>query len=74
MTIKEIEKLKPGDSVKWNDPDNGLHSKELTIACIDYSDEVVMIVDMSGNYLDCPPEQLESLPYPRQYVGNYENH
>lgn len=56
MTITEVKKLKAGDEVRWNDPDNGLCSKTIKIAtikvrpCFDFT---VIITGDDGSYLEC---------------------
>lgn len=49
MTIKQATNLKPGDKVYWNDPDDGLCSRELTIERIQFNCEVVVITDTYGD-------------------------
>jgi len=57
MKVKEILKLKEGDKIFWNDPDEAC-SKEIIVKKILFaSEEMVQIVDNDG-YLECLPQEL----------------
>lgn len=58
MKLAEILELHDGDEVTWNDPDDGLCSRVLTILTIEVNGDVVCIVDRDGNYLECLPSEL----------------
>ena len=57
MTIEQAKELQPGDEVKWNDPDNGICSKILTIGSI-VVDGVCKINEKNGGYLECFAHEL----------------
>lgn len=56
-----VLKLSPGDEVYWNDPDEGLCSRVLTIDKIWVEDEgqTVTIRDIDGYEVDCFAGELE---------------
>ncbi|RLI48950.1 MAG: hypothetical protein DRP09_21040 [Candidatus Thorarchaeota archaeon] len=67
MTLKEVRKLHNGDEVFWNDPDDGLTSRHITIQSIkvlapdddkDYGDEIVCIHGKNGDELECFAHEL----------------
>jgi hypothetical protein len=70
MTPSQIEKLKPGDRVFWNDPDEGACSREYKIKRIAFQlepgeevcgDEIVSIEDEDGSFLECLACELKRL-------------
>jgi len=62
MTTAEVKALKPGDNVYWQDPDDGLCSRTLTIRTIDASrDDFVVIEDTEGDELWATPAELRSM-------------
>ena len=58
MTPKQAKELRPGDHVRWNDPDEGVCSRNMTLASIFVSGDVVQITDTDGDYLECFAEEL----------------
>ena len=64
MKKKDIKALKPGDKVRWTDPDNDPEtdcSKDLVIVTARIHGDMVQIVDMDGGYLECLPSELSRL-------------
>lgn len=59
MTMEEAANLLPGDQVIWEDPDNWICTKILTIAAISLNGEVVTITDTQGDTLECYAEELK---------------
>jgi len=64
MTYKEAKRLRPGDKVYWNDPDNGTCSRYLTIKSINvYQDNgldtTVSIMEPDGDVVVCFLKELE---------------
>lgn len=54
MKTFELQKLKPGDKVFWNDPDNGACSRHIQITKIKIlAGGVVHISDNYGEVLEC---------------------
>jgi hypothetical protein len=58
MKVKDIKKLHSGDEVTWNDPDEGKCSRTLTIGSIKVTGDIVRILDIEGDYLECLAEEL----------------
>lgn len=59
MTLDRVKKLKPGDTVHWDDPDEGICSGDFEIKSITiHADELVQIVATNGDFLQCRPEEL----------------
>jgi len=66
MTAKEAKKLRPGDEVFWNDPDDGACSTYLSIQTIEVfgtdlielGDPVVVICEPSGGCVECYASEL----------------
>jgi hypothetical protein len=58
MTLQEIESLKAGDKVHWEDPDEGLCSQVILIARISINGDVVSLTDAEGSEVDALPEEL----------------
>ena len=61
MTTEEVRNLKNGDEVFWNDPDNGLTSRHITIQAIELfnSDCILRIMGDDGSTLECFAHELE---------------
>jgi hypothetical protein len=58
-----LESLQVGDEVRWNDPDDDLCTRTLTIATIrfhdaDSDDPIVCITEPDGAYLECFRSEL----------------
>jgi hypothetical protein len=58
MKLSEVKKLKQGDEVFWNDPDEGTCSRAMVIMEIVVNGDIVEITDCSGNYLECLAKEL----------------
>ena len=67
MKLSEVRKLQNGDEVFWNDPDDGLTSRHITIQSIkvlapddgeEYGDEIVCITGQDGDELECFAHEL----------------
>ena len=58
MESNEIKQLHSGDEVTWNDPDDGICTRTLTIQSIKIKGEVVCITDSEGQYLECLSSEL----------------
>jgi hypothetical protein len=62
MLISQVLKLQAGDEVHWNDPDNGLCSKHITISEITVqgndASAVVSLIGKDGSHLECFPQEL----------------
>lgn len=61
MTLRQVRKLRNGDEVFWNDPDEGKCSKTITIQTIEIHGEVIRITgnDTQGyTELECFPREL----------------
>ena len=58
MTRRQVQQLRPGDQVHWDDPDNGLCSKTITIQEIEATGDIVHITDISGGELECYAKEL----------------
>ena len=58
MKTKDVKKLKQGDEVTWNDPDDGLCTRTLTIGSIKVTGDVIRILDKDGGYLECLAKEL----------------
>jgi hypothetical protein len=54
-----MKKLKKGDKVYWNDPDEGACSRFYLIKNITIRPDLVRIEDEDGSVLECPIEELE---------------
>jgi hypothetical protein len=68
MTEKQIRALKPGDEVKWNDPDRGLCSRTIKIKQIVILEEpgdpwqddtIISIEEEDGGYIEVFAHELE---------------
>jgi hypothetical protein len=63
MTPRQVKDLKPGDEVKWNDPDRGICSAIIVIAHIEIDgeedDSIVRLTGKDGSYLECYAHELE---------------
>lgn len=53
-----IMSLSQGDRVWWDDPDDGLCSREYKIQSVVVSGEEVRIMDADGSTLVCPPWEI----------------
>ena len=54
MKIKQALKLHSGDEVFWNDPDNGLCSRQYCISEIKHlGGKAFSILDKDGSHLEC---------------------
>ena len=58
MKRSEVQKLQPGDEVYWNDPDEGICSKYITIREIAVTGDVVLIKGQDGSSLECFADEL----------------
>jgi hypothetical protein len=58
MNLSEIQQLKVGDKVWWNDPDDGLCSRWYEIAEIEIVGDIVSIIEPDGTHLSCFFEEL----------------
>ncbi|MCD6434938.1 MAG: hypothetical protein J7L15_00900 [Clostridiales bacterium] len=58
MTLKEVKKLHTGDEVFWEDPDDGLTSRNITIQSVKVQGEVVCISGKDGDELECYAHEL----------------
>jgi hypothetical protein len=64
MNLKTAKALRPGDGVKWNDPDEGRCSRHLIIQEVRilgnfFRNNVAVIMDTNGDCLECFIEELE---------------
>jgi len=53
-----VKKLKPNDTVFWNDPDSGTCSRLYVIQSIEYIGGIVKISDKDGGCLECYAREL----------------
>ena len=58
MTPKQAKQLRPGDKVHWEDPDDGVCSRTMTLTSIDIFGDVVQLTDTEGDFLECYVEEL----------------
>jgi len=67
MELEQVRKLQSGDEVFWNDPDDGLTSRNIIIQSIKvlppddgcyYGDEIVCIYGKDGDELECYAREL----------------
>lgn len=66
MDIKQIKSIRNGDEVFWNDPDDGLCSRMITVSRVilydqldtDGDDMAITIVDIDGVSLECFASEL----------------
>lgn len=60
MKMRELNKLKPGDRVYWNDPDQGVCSRFYLIKNIEVTDDSddVCIEEPDGSFLECYSHEL----------------
>ena len=58
MTFEEVARLRRGDEVFWNDPDEGLCSRYLIIQTIEVKGNIVVIQEDDGTNLECFAEEL----------------
>jgi hypothetical protein len=58
MTEEQVKQLHNGDEVFWNDPDDGLTSRSITIQSIKVQGEVVSIFGQDGDELECYAHEL----------------
>ena len=59
MKLSEAKKLKVGDRVHWDDPDDGLCSKTFTIGFIRITGEVIALSDPEYTFeLECLAHEL----------------
>ena len=59
MSITTARKLKSGDLVFWADPDDGICSRFLNIASIEFkSADTVHITEKNGSELECFLDEL----------------
>lgn len=70
MTEKQVRSLKPGDEVKWSDPDHGLCSRVIKIKQIVILEEpgepvqddtIISIEEDGGGYIEVFANELEEL-------------
>lgn len=62
MTAKEVMDLKAGQRVFWDDPDDGICSREYVINRVAITDEMVTIEDEDGDVLECHAKELALIP------------
>lgn len=58
MTVADAKKLRPGDQVFWNDPDEGACSRVLTIRAVEVCGNVVCIMEPNGSEVECYAREL----------------
>lgn len=58
MNAKDISKYTIGDTIYWNDPDDGKTSRYFTIADLKVEGDIVKITSIWGDYIECLPEEL----------------
>jgi hypothetical protein len=58
MKIQQAKQLQFGDEVYWNDPDNGLCSRSITIREVRIVGNMLCIYGVDGYYLECFPKEL----------------
>jgi len=58
MTEKQIKNLQNGDEVFWEDPDDGLTSRSITIQSVEIKGDVVCIYGKDGDELECFANEL----------------
>ena len=58
MTFEEVARLRNGDEVFWNDPDEGLCSRYIIIQTIEVKGDIVIIQEDDGTTLECFAEEL----------------
>lgn len=59
MRIDKAKKLRPGDEVFWNDPDEGLCSRTLKIHSIEFvPPNVFKIEEVDGSYVEVYAKEL----------------
>lgn len=63
MTYKEVKRLRNGDEVYWNDPDEGVCSRYLQIQSVDVGADngdltVVSIMEIDGSVVECFLKEL----------------
>jgi len=58
MSLRQIHRLHRDDQVFWRDPDAGLCSRLYTILSIWIKGNIVTIVDMRGDVLECYAREL----------------
>jgi hypothetical protein len=58
MKIHDAKKLRPGDEVFWNDPDDGACSRVYVIQTIEVNGNVVTIMEPNGSTLECYAREL----------------
>jgi hypothetical protein len=56
---KKTKKLGCGDEIYWEDPDDGICSRFITIQNISLAGEAVCIKGKDGSYLECFPHELK---------------
>ncbi len=62
MKLSDIKKLKKGDKVFWQDPDNNAASRIYTIKTIKVvNPEMIWIVEPDDSFLECLPKELKPL-------------
>jgi len=54
----EVKRLQTGDEVHWEDPDNSLTTRYVTVQKIKISGEVISITDINGDNLECFAHEL----------------
>ena len=59
MKLEQVSKLQSGDEVFWNDPDNGLTSRNIIIQSIEIKGDVVCVYGQDGDELECYAHELE---------------
>jgi hypothetical protein len=50
--------LSTGDEVFWNDPDDGICSRNIKIQQIEFHGDVIQITDVNGDYLEVKIDEL----------------
>lgn len=58
MKLGDVHQLRPGDQVRWNDPDDGACSRILTIGSIEVRGNVVTITEPNGALVEAFAREL----------------
>jgi len=56
--IENLDELRNGDEVWWNDPDDGACSRSYIIRYIEVKGDIVCISSQDGEYLECFASEL----------------
>lgn len=58
MNEEQFKKLTPGDKVFWEDPDDGICSKWITVKTIRFERDVASITGEDGSITECFPCEI----------------